>query len=312
MKKIVLVTLVLSLIWGCKKDKDRHVVCNVKFTNSGNQKHSQKILDDADTLYTEFGDYIASVTPYKFTSKLMGIQFSDNKSIFDGGHKIELIWGETPSDDPQRYVDFSNNTSVDFEPNCSGGTTGHDGQFFSEEALEFIYFQFSFWYLYQEAILPAGYSGVNLSQFNGSIGNNTYVSDSVLHGNILKVDNFPLYDKLFENCGTGAPFSFTFGNTDSSWVVHLAAGVSMPEMEALANGPFVGPKTFVWSDKYEPFTLYKPDEGETVTIKCTVSFDTKNILQLYAGADNIPYTSDDVIVYAPRFWERVCVVVNIE
>ena len=33
----------------------------------------------------------------------------------------------------------------------------------------------------------------------------------------------------------------------------------------------------------------------------------ENIIQIYAGADNIPYTSDDIIVMEPKFWERIYV-----
>jgi len=38
-----------------------------------------------------------------------------------------------------------------------------------------------------------------------------------------------------------------------------------------------------------------------------MTFDINNLIQIYAGADNIPYTSDDIFVYAPRFWERLSV-----
>jgi len=37
----------------------------------------------------------------------------------------------------------------------------------------------------------------------------------------------------------------------------------------------------------------------------------ENIIHVYAGADNIPYTSDDVIVFEPKFWERIYVDVDI-
>ncbi|MFN7302291.1 MAG: hypothetical protein ACK5U7_12530, partial [Bacteroidota bacterium] len=51
--------------------------------------------------------------------------------------------------------------------------------------------------------------------------------------------------------------------------------------------------------------LIMPDAGETATLFSTMVFDTENLIQLYAGADNTPYTADDIMVYAPNFWERI-------
>ncbi len=48
-----------------------------------------------------------------------------------------------------------------------------------------------------------------------------------------------------------------------------------------------------------------PLEGETVLMNGVLSFDTNGLIQVYAGADNIPFTSDDIFVYAPKFWERI-------
>lgn len=44
----------------------------------------------------------------------------------------------------------------------------------------------------------------------------------------------------------------------------------------------------------------------------TISFDTQNLIQIYAGIDNIPYSSDDIFVYAPNYWERVIVKLEIK
>ncbi len=50
---------------------------------------------------------------------------------------------------------------------------------------------------------------------------------------------------------------------------------------------------------------HKPLSGETVVMNGVLSFDTNGLIQVYAGPDNIPYTNDDVFVYAPKFWERI-------
>jgi hypothetical protein len=36
-----------------------------------------------------------------------------------------------------------------------------------------------------------------------------------------------------------------------------------------------------------------------------ISFDTENLIHVYAGMDNKPYTTDDIFVYAPNYWERL-------
>jgi hypothetical protein len=38
-----------------------------------------------------------------------------------------------------------------------------------------------------------------------------------------------------------------------------------------------------------------------------MTYCINNLIQIYAGQDNIPYTSDDIFVYAPNFWERLSV-----
>ena len=59
------------------------------------------------------------------------------------------------------------------------------------------------------------------------------------------------------------------------------------------------------SNKYNMVTINTPGEGETVQMTATICFNTKNLIQIYAGQDNVPYTSDDVFIYAPNFWERI-------
>lgn len=52
--------------------------------------------------------------------------------------------------------------------------------------------------------------------------------------------------------------------------------------------------------------LNKPakDDGSP-DLNGVLSFYPDGLIQVYAGADNIPYTADDVFIYAPRFWERL-------
>lgn len=59
------------------------------------------------------------------------------------------------------------------------------------------------------------------------------------------------------------------------------------------------------SNKYTPVTVKMPLDGETIVMYSTISFNTENLIQVYAGMDNIPYTFDDIFVYAPNYWERL-------
>ncbi|MGE5457272.1 MAG: hypothetical protein ACM3RX_02845 [Methanococcaceae archaeon] len=59
------------------------------------------------------------------------------------------------------------------------------------------------------------------------------------------------------------------------------------------------------SHKYNNMIHNSPAEGETIVMNGTLSFDTRNLIQICTGSDRIPYTGDDVFVYAPNFWERI-------
>lgn len=51
--------------------------------------------------------------------------------------------------------------------------------------------------------------------------------------------------------------------------------------------------------------------GKDKTILSTIGFIIDDIIHVYAGQDNIPYTSDDVIVLEPKYWERMYIDVDI-
>jgi hypothetical protein len=78
--------------------------------------------------------------------------------------------------------------------------------------------------------------------------------------------------------------------------------------------PFKGDThaSVVRSNKYLLATVTMPQEGETIEMYSTISFYTHNLIQIYTGPDNIAYTSDDLIVYAPNYWERLNVKLEIK
>ncbi len=303
--------MILSVISGCKKkEKDSgNILYKISCTSSTNKSMSLKKgsgmkfpAGSSDTLYTQFGDYITSLTPNKFTAKFQTIRLSDGKNNNIDGHLLELVNNNAAPNAPERFADFSNNSTVNVIPILYGTDLNNAGSFTSDE-INFIYFYFSLNYFYQEATLPIQYNGLNLSQFNQIYHNTQYYSDSVISNNILSVDHLPLIVPAFSAIGySDIPFVFAFGNTDSTYI-----------STAEGNNSIYGfsQNIIVRSNKYLAFTLYRPQEGETLNMNTILSFNSTNLIQVYAGNDNIPYNSDDVFVYAPKFWERLSVQVVI-
>jgi hypothetical protein len=59
------------------------------------------------------------------------------------------------------------------------------------------------------------------------------------------------------------------------------------------------------SHKYVNMIFNQPAEGETALMNGILSINTQDLIQVYAGVDNVPFTRDDIFVYAPKFWERI-------
>jgi len=172
------------------------------------------------------------------------------------------------------------------------------------KSIDFIYFFFMPYYLYQEIPLPSEYEGVPLDSWL-SQGN------AVVENNVLKTRHDPLIRPVFPNQPPALEMYFYFGNTDSTFVVNP----NHEEVPTSKDNPMMYPSTralIIRSHRYVNTTYHAPDAGEILTMKGIVSFNTTNIIQVYAGADNIPYTSDDVFVYAPKFWERISSRLDIE
>jgi hypothetical protein len=283
---------------GCSKDKeDGKLKVNVNYSTSGENKNARtkSVHSVEEVFYTQFGDFITSITPMQFTARFLDMTFYSDKALNQGGYRLTLIDGNLPFTDSTRYADFTNGNSVTINPKLFA--SDKNNLFFDGGEIKFIYYSFALDYFYQEVELPVQYETVRLNQFDHRYGNNSYLCDSVKPGHILKVDSYPLIDRLDQ----GVLSTFIFGNTSSSKIVH-------PILEPIdpALAPF-GPiyNNFVWSKNYEALTAIMPAHDESRTITCTLSFDISNLIQIYSGSDNIPYTSDDVMIYAPNFWDRI-------
>jgi hypothetical protein len=207
-----------------------------------------------------------------------------------------------PQDDPSRMVDFSNNVTVNFDHPVVFGRL-RDG-ILEGKNIDLKYFYFLPYYLYQEIQLPAQYEGIQLEMFEQSMGNFTTVDN-----NILKTQQQPIIRKIFPNSfnTNNGPY-FYFGNTESTFVVNpdgerILLSENNPAINEDAQG---GTGTLIIrSNQYTNAIYQAPEPNETLTMSGIVSFNTTDLIQVYAGNDNVPYTRDDVFVYAPKFWERI-------
>jgi hypothetical protein len=300
MKKVFAFFIIAATLAGCKKDKGGNMTFSMLYTTQPDVFKTDAV---PDSLYTGFGDYITAVTPSHFSGKFRMLGFQDAFSQQDQNTNMLLfIEGNMTNDDPRRIADFSNSAVVSFSPGLAGIQDDHG--LFTGEQIDFIYFYFDVIYFYQEVALPAQYDTVTIAMFNRSYGNGNfhYLSDSVKVNNVLSVDYYPLISNVF-NDDNYWPSAYIFGNCDSTFLFNTEHN----EVPNSVHWPFGGytNQSIIRSNNYNMVTVNTPTEGETVNMTSTVGFDTQNLIQIYAGADNIPYNSDDVFVYAPNFWERI-------
>lgn len=295
--------LIIVILASCKKDSGT-VLYKIKFTTDeitvNNVKSVKTKKSVPDDLYPNFGDYITSLTPNKFTAKIWTIGYC-NSVITPGTNDAQMIQyidqnpDNLPQDAPSRMVDFSNNITVNFDNPVVFGRL-RDG-ILEDKNIDFKYFYFMPYYIYQEIQLPPEYKGVSM---------NTWLQqgNAIVENNILKTRHSPLMRPIFPNQPPTFETYFYFGNTDSTFVVNP----NHEEVPTSVDNPMMYPATralIIRSNRYTNAIYNAPDENETLTMSGIVSFNTNGLIQVYAGSDNIPYTSDDVFVYAPKFWERI-------
>lgn len=309
MKKVICFLIFISIFFACKKEPGA-VLCKISYTDEGNMAVAGvKDISTGDSkggivsLYSQFGRYITSITPDKFSAKFMDMRFMDAKAINLEGYQLTVINGNWDPNDPNRLADFSNKSTVSIVPEFGGGPNMRSNGVYADKEIRFIYFFFLSEHFFQEFALPEQYRTITLNQLSSYLNEPGNMKD----GNILKFNHVPFVKLLFQG-ENGWPHNFVFGNTNTTTFYYFNEW--HPPIES-AIGMFNNATPSVWSDKFEPFILYTPDAGETVTINTVISFDIENLIQIYAGNDNISYTSDDIIVYAPNYWERISVEVKV-
>lgn len=198
---------------------------------------------------------------------------------------------DLPLNDPSRIVDFTDNATVTFNPQNTSGAN-NEGQF-EDKQIDFIYFFFMPRYFYQIVELPTEYNNIKLDMFP---------PDSLVN-NVLKISQVEMIKKIFPNANTEWGFNFFFGNTDSTFVVNPNGGMVPNSVDNPISSSLNS--LIIRSNKYTNMIYNAPLAGETLVMNGVLGFDNNDLIQVYAGEDNLPYTSDDIFVYAPKFWERI-------
>lgn len=320
MKKSLTVLIFLALVAGCGKNNDvvrGKVIYKIQYSTAKVPfKKTMAHGDIYEKRYTQFGEYITSITPTTFLgsisiTRLLGV--SESTSIAS----MTLILRNPPARDDYN-ADFSNNAVVQVVPVLNGGMTCNNNSEDGNDSIIYCYLTeitpFTLMYsqiqnLKQTVELPAQYNGINLTQFNQFYGFKQYYCDSVKNGAILTVDMYPLKEFIeYPAFKYMADLDIYLGLTDSTRLFKQGDNVPFP---ATFPPSFKSPGFFdaplIWSNQFIPWTYNPPLEGQTLTLLCTLQFDIEKLIQIYAGADNVPYTSDDIIIYAPNFWDRMTV-----
>jgi hypothetical protein len=301
MKKLLWIISLVIILSGCKKEGGK-LICTMKYTLSSEKKteHNTKSYTEVKSEnYTQFGDFITSITPDRFIGKFLHLNLS-NKFLDEWECGIDFFDNHLEISDLRRLADFSNNATVSFTP--------EDVNIRKDAYLHYFMAICLFWY--QEFQLPEEYESVHIQhlQLNGVSNNfDGHTMGGEKFGTLIKADNLgftePIFNRTWPEQDDRLPggHNFFFGNTDSTFVFYTEDDIST------IDNPMGQPGYIIRSNNYTPTTIKKIPEGETRTIQGTMSFNTTDLIHIYAGVDNIPYTSDDVFVYAPRFWERISV-----
>lgn len=283
-------------------------------TDPGVIDHRLRFTDDAveltgkthvDTFHTQFGPYITSVTPYKLFAKMNILMYLDNLDQQDPAtHMFSYIDGH--DNDPNQHIeldiDFSDNQEFSVTP-IMYSTDIRDG-LFEQKEVTFRYFHFIPYYMSLSFEVPLQYKDV---VFTWSPMNDNRTYDPVLNRVTYTCMNQMLEQWLYpaDSTGNHIPMGYVFGGTDSTYIFN-PGGLTIPPDQCLFGGPACN-NPVIRSNRFSPVTVTMPDDGESIEMFSTISFNSDGLIHIYAGQDGIPYSGDDKFVYAPRYWERATV-----
>lgn len=275
------------LFCGCKKDDSGNLRQEIKCTNEQNSSIVKLSKSYNELKYSNLGDFIVSLTPSSFIGEIEVVRYyAENES----GSFMTLVHREPNLGEEVFLADFSNNVTSSVIPTLNGtniiaNSDGQGGYFKNDVTFKILWVRMG---LKQTIELPIEYSQISLNQFESNEKN----------GNVITTDVVPLFKVVDELVPFNKTFTIYFGLTNQTYVEY--------------NTPFSGNATlpYIRSSMYTEWTMTPPVSDQTKTIVSTIGFSNEDIIQVYAGGDNIPYTSDDIIVMAPNFWERIYVKVE--
>ncbi len=304
MKNLIFIFIILCITSCRKEGLDVKFRTIFKSSNDKNKQPEDESLKNKLGNYTQFGDYLGSITPESVTAKFMTIRFTDSKYLINGQTTlIDVVSPNFDDNDPRRFADFSNGNTVEVVPDMFGNID-NDG-WFVDDNIELKYLGIFPYYLLFNYILPPQYDTVVLrldhypGQGSGIFYPPGFTDAAKRIGNTMSSTNYYFMQHEYQGIGFG-PRAFVFGGTDSSYVV---SPQNIPEGEiATLVSMSTGDVARIGNYSYE--VLSPPDKGKSKVITTTISFNFSQIIQYYAGMDNIPYTYDDIFVLVPNFWER--------
>lgn len=296
---IILTVFALKGI-GCKKKDSDHgfngkVLFNIKY-GVNDQVASRGVTG----YYNQFGSYIGSITPSVFIGKFLDMRlqkWTAGANTWD--FNMNIIDNNTPIDSSNRIADFSNNATVRVYPRMDGPP--------NSEAISYNMFLFINLFYYQEFELPAQYDTVPelaaLKFENDQIDLKGYNIGGTRTGRMVKGSSHPFLEPVYTWNGK-VHQNFVFGETDSAFVFMGKSQLQTIDNPIGQEGPIMR------SPHFDPIVINPVPDGSTSVVDGSMTFDTDGLIQIYAGRDNKPYTKDDVFVYAPKYWDRIKVVLK--
>lgn len=292
----ILTTSLFISHFACKKSNNGKVTAEIQYR----PELPEGPTGELDSLrYQGLGTYIGSITPDSFKGKFYTIRFQDNYT--EDAFLMELIENNIPYQSPKRLADFTSGNEVVLEPQIFYANPSNKA--IKSKDFKLLYFYWDLAWFHQVFQLPTAYDGVGLMSFRDEFSYNNMERKGPARNNLtVRCDHYPMMDTLYGYPPGEIPRLYVFGNTDSSFIFnkeHNTVGYSKDNpMSSSTNAPIFR------SNKYEAIN-FRYSEIDDLTIRATVTFDFNDLIQIYAGRDNIPYTFDDLFVYAPRFWERL-------
>ncbi len=287
MKQLLILLLIVILFTGCKKNKYGNVKQQIRFTSEiiGFNKNVKLQKRTQELRYSQFGDFVTSITPISFIAELGPVRyFSENSH----DNFIALVGGSIGNE--ILTADFSVESTVPVTPTlCCNVYDNPDGQgggyFKNDVTLKMLYIRMNLKPVFE---LPVEYNNINLINYQ-----------TQQNGRIITTDLFTLNQPVEELQVFNQTMDIYFGQFDSTYI-----SFDVPVRDYNSG-------VHIRSSNFKEWTLTPPLGVETKTVVSTLGFFIDDIIHVYAGNDNIPYTDDDVIVFEPKFWERIDVDVNI-